>query len=376
MPSGAPARNLHSAAMRRSCKRLFLLGYFTAVWAFPCPAGESSSQAPPFAGFNGDAGLWKVLTAETLPAGAASFSLWHDRISRNPGRLTVGTVGLGGAVGITDRLELGASLEAYRHVRVGRAEELSFGQQALGFFGDKTPGSPPLPSELVPGSSRVPQLRYPPDPSGHLSGLAGYYDLLPFAGLVRSGGAVGMLSLGAKYRALSESDGAPVGLAIHACFGVPIHKSIDFLMNHPVGTGDLQFGFDGIASRTLGGIAELHGNVGYRHINQPAHVSVFRLAGVLPVGLGLTMPRDARLQFVMESTAEVFVGARTPKPSYGAENPVDWTLGFRGRLRHSWMLSAGYRRLLNQLGGDKNGFVLSLGYFRRGTGKSSAPQGP
>src|SRR5207247_5415077 len=146
--------------------------------------------------------------------------------------------------------------------------------------------------ELVSGSSRVPQLRFPPTAAGTLSGAAGYYDLLPFAGLVGSGGAVGLLSIGGKYRMLSESDGAPVGLAVHAHFGIPIHKSIDFLLTHPVGTADLQFGFDGIVSKRLGGIAELYWNVGYRHINQPAHVSVFRLGEELPLGFGFTRSEE------------------------------------------------------------------------------------
>ncbi len=166
---------------------------------------------------------------------------------------------------------------------VGRAEELSFGQQALGFFGEKTPGSPPLPAELVPGSSRVPQLRSPPTAAGTLSGAAGYYDLLPFAGLVGSGGAVGLLSIGGKYRILSETDGAPVGHAVHAHFGIPIHKSIDFLLTHPVGTADLQFGFDGIVSKRLGGIVELYWNVGYRHINQACACQR------IPVGAGAAL---------------------------------------------------------------------------------------
>jgi hypothetical protein len=314
-----------------------------------------------------------VLTAETLPKRQASFSIWYDRINRNPGYLTVSTTGFGGCLGITDRLELGATLEANRHVLVGRGEQLSFGQQALGFFGDKTPGSPPLPAELVEGSSRVPQLRDPPAASGMLTGAAGYYNLLPFAGLVESGSAAGLVSIGAKYRVFSEARDAPLGLAVHAYFGLPIHKSIDFLLNHPVGTADLQFGVDGIVSKNLGHIAEIYWNVGYRHINQPAHVTVFRLAEELPIAFGFTVPISARLRVMGESTAEVFIGRHTPNTTFGAEDPVDMTLGLLAHLTSSFSFSTGYQRPINQFGGDKNGFVLTLAYSRHPAASPSTP---
>ncbi len=316
--------------------------------------------ADPVASIYGNTGLWKVLTADTLPAGQVSLSSWYDRINRNPGNLTVSTLGFGGSVGITHRIELGVSFEANRHVLVGRAQQLSFGQQALGLFGSQTPGSPPLASELMPGSSRVPQLRSPPAPSGVLTGAAGYYDLLPFAGLVGSGGATGSVRLGVKVEVLSERTGAPFGLAIHPYFEVPIHKGVNFLLTHPVGTADLQYGFDGVVSKNIGERVELYWNAGYRHINQPAHVSVFQLAEEAPLGFGLTAPLSGRIQFVVESTAEVFVGAHTPNTTFGAEDPVDVTVGFRGRVSRWLSFSSGYRRPLNQFGGDKNGFVLSL----------------
>jgi len=329
----------------------------------PAPAPSPQETGPPAtASIYGNTGLWKVLTADTLPVRQASFSTWYDRINRNPGDLTISTFGFGGAVGVLNRLEVAADLEANRNLAVGRADEVSFGQQALGFFGNLTPGSPPLPAELVSGSSRVPQLRFPPVPTGALTGAAGYYDLAPFAGLVSSGSAVGLLSVGAKYKLLSEASGDPVGLAVHAYFGVPIHKSIDFLLTHPVGTADLQFGFDGIVSRSVGDIADLYLNAGYRHINQPAHVSVYHLAEELPLGFGITVPRTARIQFVAESTAEVFVGSHTPNTTFGAEDPVDLAIGLRAYLGRSFTVSGGYRRPLNQYGGDKNGFVLSLAY--------------
>jgi len=322
----------------------------------------ASALGAPVTSIQGNTGLWKVFTAETLQAGKASFSTSYDRFHRSPGDLTVSTFGFAASVGITDRFEAGVNFEATRHVRAGRREHLSFGQQALGFFGNKTPGSPPLLSELMPDSSRVPQLRFPPAPAGALTGAAGYYNLLPFAGFVTAGQAAGFVSLGAKYRIVSETTGAPLGLAIHSYFSVPIHKGIDFLLTHPVGSADLQFGFDGILSKSIGESAELHWNAGFRHINQPAHVSVFRLAKEVPLGFGLTIPRRHRVQLMMESTAEVFVGGHTPNTTFGPEDPVDITAGLRAQFARSFSFSAGYRRPLNQFEGDRNGFVVTLSY--------------
>jgi hypothetical protein len=63
-----------------------------------------------------------------------------------------------------------------------------------------------------------------------------------------------------------------------------------------------------------------------------------------------------------ESTAEIFTGAHTPNTTFGPAAPVDITVGLRGHFSRSFHFSAGYRRPVNQFGGDKNGFVLSFGY--------------
>jgi len=328
----------------------------------PAPA-ETTPRA--VATIYGNTGLWKVFSADTLSRHQFAASIWYDRINRNPGELVVSTFGFGGAVGLTNRLELGISLEADREVTTGRPDQLSFGQQALGFFGNKTPGSAPLSSELMPGSSKVPQLRSPATPTGALTGAAGYFNLYPFAGLVSSGSAMGDVLFGLKIKLLSESNGAPFGLAIRPYFDLPIHKAITFLETHPVGTADLQGGADGIISKNIGDNAELFLNAGYRYISQPVHVSVFRLAKDAPLGFGITVPRSTRIQFVAESTADVFIGAHTPNTTFGAQDPVDLTVGARGSLKRSFTFSAGYRRPLNQFGGNKNGFVLSFGFTSR-----------
>ncbi|PYS37286.1 MAG: hypothetical protein DMG14_21835 [Acidobacteria bacterium] len=290
------------------------------------------------------------------------MSASYDRINRNPGYLTISTIRFTASVGITDRLEFGAVLEANRRVLVGRAEQLSFGQQALGLFGNRTPGALPLATERVSGSSRMAQLRFPPAADGILTGAAGYYNLLPFAGLVREGGGIGQVSLALKFRVLSESSGAPIGLAVRSEFDVPIRKGIEYLLLHPTGTADLQFGFDAIGSRNIRDVAGLYWNLGYRHINQPAHVSVVRLADEAPLGFGWNIPRTGRIQFLGETTAEVFFGSHTPNTTFGAEDPIDLTVGFRVGVIPRLSLSAGYRRVLNQFGRDKNGFVVNTAF--------------
>jgi hypothetical protein len=311
---------------------------------------------------SGNTGLWKVLTADTLAPRKTSFSVWYDRINRNPGDLTISTSGVSAAYGIGDHFELGAALEANKRVLVRRQDELSFGQQALGFFGNQTPGAPPLPNEQVSGSSRMPQLRSPAVPGGALTGAAGYYNLLPFAGLVREGDGIGLVTMAVKWKILTQSSGAPLGLAVRPHFDLPIRKGIDYLLTHPVGTADLQYGFDGILSRSFGDAAELYLNAGYRHIDQPVHVSVVQLADEAPLGFGWNIPRTSRIQFVGEATAEIFVGGHTPNTTFGAEDPVDLTGGFRFDVTPRLILRAGYRRPVNQYGGDKNGFVVSASF--------------
>ena len=322
----------------------------------------SAAAAQGTAGILGNTGLWKILTADTLPSGKTSFSTWYDRINRNPGNLTISTAGFSAAVGIGRKFEAAAAFEADKQVRTGRQDQLSFGQQALGFFGNQTPGSPPLASELISGSSRMPQLRSPATPGGALTGAAGFYDLLPFAGLVQEGGGIGQLTAGGKWKLLSEATGSPLGLAVHAHLDIPIRKGIDYLLSHPVGTADLQFGFDGILSRNLGDAGVLYWNAGYRHIDQPVHNSVVQLADEVPLGFGWNVPKTGRIQFTGETTAEVFIGGHTPDTTFGAEDPVDLTVGFRFEVIPRMILSAGYRRPVNQYGGDKNGFVFQAAF--------------
>ena len=67
--------------------------------------------------FNGDTGLWFVPTAETMPSGRWSFSLFRANFDRRQGLTDVSQIGFTGAVALGDRFELFGS---WRTVRLDR----------------------------------------------------------------------------------------------------------------------------------------------------------------------------------------------------------------------------------------------------------------
>lgn len=345
----------------RRIRTFLLAGFVSATIGAQAQAPEESRFLQPTASLYGTTGLWKILSPDTVPLGQGSFSVWYDRFGRNPGFLMISTVGVGGAVGLTDRLEFGAHLQINRKVLSHRINQLSFGQQTSGFFGNQTPGSPPLPSELVAGSNRMPQLRFPPSPFGALTGAAGYYNLAPFASK-REGNGIGTVGLGFKMRILSETVGDPLGLGLRVYADIPTHRSANYLLARPTQTGDWQFGFDALASKNVGDLVGLYWNAGFRKVQDPDNGRIVNLSNVMPLSFGFTFPRTTRIQLVEELTADLLVGEKTPNTSFGAEDALDITVGFRLFLNRYLSLSGGLRVPLSQFGDDKHGFVANLAY--------------
>jgi len=315
----------------------------------------------PTASVHGTTGLWNVVSPQVLPPGQAAFSVWYDRIARDPGALTISTVGVGGAVGLTSWLELSANFDINRRILMRHFEHVSFGQQSLGLFGNQTPGSLPTFGELVGGSNRMPQLRSPATRTGALTGAAGYYNEFPFVSRLQGNG-VGTVQVGLKINAMAESRGDPFALGFYTYARIPTHRSAQFLLMRPTQTGDWQFGSDVLVSKSIRDTARLFWNVGFRRLQSPDNGRAVLLSDIVPIRMAVVAPLDTRIQFVAEGTADLFVGTRTPNTSFGAEDPLDLTFGFRAFLTRYLHLSAGYRRNVNQGGSDKNGFVFLVGY--------------
>jgi outer membrane protein OmpA-like peptidoglycan-associated protein len=315
----------------------------------------------PTASLSGNTGLWNVLTPTNLSKGQVAVSVWADRINRNPGQLTITTYGFGGSFGLNNWLELGVNFDVNRRILVRRADQLSLGQEQLGLFGSQVPGATPTLGELMPGSTVMPQLRSPATTTGVLTGRAGFYNMFPFANRIEGNG-VGTVNVGLKFSILSESKGAPVSLGVRSYVDIPTHRSVQFLLQRPSQTGGWILGSDLLLGKEVGKMADLYFNAGYRAYDSPEDGRAVVLADSVPLGIGLTVPRDTRFQLMSEVTSEILVGDQTPNTVPDAQNVTDFTIGFRGFINRYLNLSAGYRHPLNQSGGDKNGFVVQLGY--------------
>jgi len=315
----------------------------------------------PTASLSGNTGLWKVHSPINLAPGQAAFSVWADRINRNPGLLTITTYGFGGSAGLTSWLELGVNFEVNRRILVRRASELSLGQQQLGFFGTKLPGAAPNLAELMPGSTLMPQLRNPALPTGALSGAAGYYNAFPFANRIQGNG-IGTVGVGLKISIFSEADGHPFDLGVRTYANIPTHRSASFLRERPSQPGAWIIGSDFLVGKNVGDMADLYFNAGYRGYDSPDSGRGVTLSDVVPLSFAFAIPRNTRFQIIQEYTAELLVGSRTANTSQAAEDVVDLTVGLRAFLNRYLNFSAGYRTPMNQGGGDKHGFVFQLGY--------------
>src|SRR5687767_7617246 len=73
-----------------------------------------TTPRPALPTINGDTGLWFVPTAETMPAGKWSFSVFRSNFDRRQGLTDVNQLGVTGAVALGDRFELFGSWKLVR----------------------------------------------------------------------------------------------------------------------------------------------------------------------------------------------------------------------------------------------------------------------
>jgi outer membrane protein OmpA-like peptidoglycan-associated protein len=208
----------------------------------------------------GDTGFWFVPTAETLPGGKVSFSVFRSNFDRRQGLTDVNQFGLTGAVGIGDRFELFGS---WRIVRVDR--------------------------DVVP--------TFVPD-NAEFGGVSQDY---PYVRRSWSGNLGGPVTVGAKWGLLSQSRGDAMSLAPRVAMTFPSGSTW-------ASTNDLVGQIDLVGSREFGGVFELSGTAGGVLRGDPDE---FKVSDGISWGLGASFPSRSSFRALVEWTGEFVINANT-----------------------------------------------------------------
>ncbi len=221
--------------------------------------------------FHGDTGLWFVPTAETMPNGRFSFSLFRANFDRRQGLTDVNQIGFTAAVGLGDRAELFGS---WRTVRLDR---------------DVRPVFIPSEAEFGGVSQEYPYLR------------RGWSKTL--------GGPV---IIGGKYSLISQSRGDALSLAPRIMVKFPSGSTW-------ASTNDWDYHFDLVASREFANTVELAGIAGAVIRGDSDE---FRVSDGVTWGLGAQFPTRSPLRALVEWQGEFVIEKNTEilNPPYIAED--------------------------------------------------------
>lgn len=201
----------------------------------------------------GDTGFWFVPTAETLPAGRASFSLYRSNVDRAQGLTDISNLNLTGAFGIGDRFEV---FGTWGLVRLNRNTQPFFQTD---------------------------------DPS--YGGVAADYPYLRRDWSKTLGGPV---IVGGKYSLISQGRGDAMSLAPRVVFEIPTGSKW-------AGTGAAATRLELVASREFAKAIELSA-VGGGVLR--ADPDEFKLSDSVSWGLGASFPSRSRLRGLVEWRGE------------------------------------------------------------------------
>jgi len=299
----------------------------------PEPAVETR---PATTTFRGDTGLWFVPTGEILPARRWSFSVYRVNNDFEQGFTDVSNFPVTFGVGLADRAEVFGAWDVVR--RIDRDVRPLFSPVAAG---------------------------------GTLSN-GGVVNEYPFVNSEWSDSQLGDFWVGAKVNITSEHRQAPAAFAVRGMLKLPTAGTDD-----GVGTGKVDFAFDGIVSKEVNQRVELSGFGGYIFRGDPDE---YDLLNGFRWGVGAGFPTRKSLRFTAELHGEIYSGDTVESRSvdqlnYFSENdgPVNASLGLTWIGGNGMFVGAGlnwnfavsgredFGNFENE-GGDSLGFQFRIGY--------------
>lgn len=351
---------------------------------------------------NGGSGLFTVYDADILRRGEFNVGLFANHFHRDPGDFGLQVYSGNFQFGLTDRIEVFASVEASKVATVGERQVLS------GFYlpDVQSTGIRPTRRVLVQnpltGAYSIQVLAFPATgqfdaaPSGNsvaiyprlgapVGGILpaippsinpGYYPGAPFMAR-HSGNGLGDIWVGGKVQVLPKE--SPLGIALIPLVKIPTTRDLNTGMERGRGTGSFSMGaiaaFDGRIYKFI----NLAANVGYI-VNKSSGANRMNLGPVcvgcdvpegygrsvaaldLPdewrSGIGVDFPINKYIQGLAEVTSTYYVGSRTPQ--YEKNSPVDFRGGVRIYPRRWLAIHGAYQRHLNRIDYDDQIFLPAL----------------
>jgi hypothetical protein len=316
-------------------------------------ASAQTQKWDPMPALDGTPGLFTLGTGETLPKHAFDIVVGVNKFSRMPGDITVLQTVPSFGIGITNWFTVFASIDANEHIHVDQPSLLSL-NSTNGLQYLNTIYAPYLPCSTA---------ACPP----------AYVEDFPFAS--HNGGGIGEWDLGFKIALLSERRGKPLSVSIRNDFYIPTQTGFSTLLRNQVQSGQFNYGIGLEASKNLFHRSILATiNWAYRFTRESNYTvtfdgtptpSVLKLADQMPIGVGLLVFPEKRLQIVTEYDGLIYVGKGIQNTSFGARDPVDSLMGFRVYALRNFAMDVGYRYNINLTNHqDRNGFVVKLAYSR------------
>ena len=247
----------------------------------------------------GSTGLFNLPVADTFRQGEVALGFAAHKFNRDPGDIDYTVFPVSFTVGLSDRIELFGSYEAYKRVN---ADDI-------------------VVNKVLPGGPLVPAVLNNDRPGG----AVGFYNDSPYMD-VGFGDGSGDLWAGMKFNLLSERRGAGVGLAVQPI--VKFHMTDDRQhLLRGLTSGATDGGFDFILSKYLPGGGTFTADVGYLWAGDRTGID---RQNSLNWGGGFEVPLGSQsFQLIGEMLGTHFMGTSDTSPYVNSKDPVDAYLGLR-----------------------------------------------
>lgn len=316
--------------MNSRCVRFIAAIVVVLLFSFSGFAQQETKKKWKAASLDGTTGLFKVWDAETLRQWETNWTFGYDQISRDPGKLTIGRVPVGVAIGLFDRFEFFESMDIQRHIT---ADSIQL-------------------NRLWPGML--------PRPATTVNGVQSFSQAAPFMDVPTATGRSDV-RLGIKFNILSERRGNALSMALAGFGTLPGQRNTTGL-NRGLSSGAYSGGFAVLFSKTAADLVRFHFNIGSNFFTDP-EVSGVKLANLQNEFIyrgGVELPAYKALRIITELNGIKYYGDRTT--GLNPKSPLDWIIGVRYYPREWVSVGGGYQVSFHQNPIPTNVGTLEFGY--------------